>query len=63
MTVTGKYLTGATLIAIHDIPCPFTVVNDTTITFTIPAMTPCVRPIKVITPGGKTWSAANFTVN
>ncbi|BDI31658.1 hypothetical protein CCAX7_37090 [Capsulimonas corticalis] len=64
VTITGQYLTGATGVYLHDIPAAsYTVVNDTTITFVVPAMAAGPAKLKVITPAGKCWAVNNFVVN
>ena len=64
VTITGQYLTGATGVYLHDIPvASYTVVNDTTITFTVPAMAAGPAKLKVVTPAGKGWAVNFFMVN
>ncbi len=62
VTITGSGFTGATTVTFHLTPTTaFTVVNDTTITTTVPAGA-TTGPIFVTTAGGTGASAASFTV-
>ena len=62
VTVTGTNFTGATAVTLNGVAIAgFTVVNGTTITFTVPA-TATSGPIVVTTPGGTATSSTSFTV-
>jgi hypothetical protein len=62
VTITGSGFTGATTVTFHLTPTTaFTVVDDTTITTTVPAGA-TTGPIFVTTAGGTGASAASFTV-
>jgi len=61
ITITGTNLAGATSLVLGTVAATFTVVNATTITFTVPA-TAQTGAITVTTPGGSATSASPFTV-
>ena len=61
ITITGTNLAGATSLLLGTVAATFTVVNATTITFTVPA-TAQTGAITVTTPGGSATSASPFTV-
>jgi hypothetical protein len=61
ITLTGTNLTGATSLVVGTVAATFTVVNATTITFTVPA-TAQTAAITVVTPGGSATSGSPFTV-
>ena len=62
VTVTGTDFTGATALTLNGVAIPgFTVVNSTTITFTVPAGA-TNGVITVTTPAGTATSTASFTV-
>lgn len=61
ITLTGTNLAGATSLVVGTVAATFTVVNATTITFTVPA-TAQTAAITVVTPGGSATSGGTFTV-
>ncbi|MFD2717168.1 IPT/TIG domain-containing protein [Hymenobacter monticola] len=64
VTITGTNLTGATAVTLNGVAISgFTVVNATTITFTVPATGATSGTIAVTTPGGTVTSTGTFTVS
>lgn len=61
VTITGQRFTGATAVAFNGVAATFTIVNDTTITATVPPAA-TNGPISVTTPGGVGTSSASFTI-
>jgi len=61
ITITGTNLAGATSLVVGTVAATFTVVNATTITFTVPA-TAQTAALTVTTPGGSATSSSTFTV-
>jgi formylglycine-generating enzyme required for sulfatase activity len=61
VTLTGTHFTGTTAVTFNDTAALFTVVNDTTITTTVPAGATTGK-ISVTTPGGTATSITAFTV-
>ncbi|GEM_PF-1629751 len=61
VTITGKHLTGATVVTFNGVTAAFTVVNPTTITATVPVGATS-GILEVVAPGGMAISANNFTV-
>jgi len=61
VTITGTSLSGVTAVALGTLATTFTVVSDTSITFTVPGAAQS-GTIKLTTPGGTTTSTASFTV-
>jgi hypothetical protein len=61
VTITGTSLSGVTAVALGTLPAAFTVVNDTSVTFIVPAGAQS-GPIKLTTPGGTTTTTTSFTV-
>ncbi|WP_035880604.1 IPT/TIG domain-containing protein, partial [Cryobacterium sp. MLB-32] len=52
VTIDGSGFTGATDVTVDGVSVPFVVVNDTTVTFTVPAHLPGAVPVVVTGPGG-----------
>jgi len=61
VTITGNNFTGATSVKFNGLTAAFTVVNNTTITATVPAGA-TAGPISVTSAGGTATSSTNFTV-
>ncbi|RPD48302.1 hypothetical protein DNI29_06650 [Hymenobacter sediminis] len=61
ITLTGSGFTGTTSLLLGTVAATFTVVNDTTITFTVPASAQTAA-LTLTTPGGVITSASAFTV-
>ena len=61
ITITGTNLAGATSLLLGTVAATFTVVNATTITFTVPA-TAQTAALTLTTPGGSATSGSSFTV-
>jgi hypothetical protein len=61
VTITGTSLSGVTAVALGTLPATFTVVNDTSVTFIVPAGAQS-GPIKLTTPGGTATTTTSFTV-
>lgn len=62
VTITGSGFTGTTGVSMRGTPCPFSVVNDTTISATIPAGAPSAATLMVTTPAGSATTATRFVV-
>lgn len=63
ITITGDHFTGASSVKVGGISAVFTVVNSTTITFTIPSGAPTGQHVQVVTAGGSVTSSGTLTVS
>lgn len=61
VTISGQFLTGTTSVTLNGVSVPFTVVNDSTVTFTVPSGASS-GPIALTNPAGGDNSGTAFTV-
>lgn len=62
VTVSGQFFTGVTSVLFNTTSAPFTVVNDTTLTTTVPAKASTGK-ITLVGPGGTTMTTKDFVVS